>query len=291
MFFKAKRPKIGLALGSGGPRGLAHIGIIKVLEQHNIPIDYIAGSSIGAVVGGFYAAKKNIAEIEQMAVNTKWKQYFSMFFDPSFGQGLIKGDKIAKFMDDYLENVNFHNLKIPFKAVATNVKDGETVIIDKGRAVDAIRVSLSIPLLFKPINIDNQLLVDGGLSMPVPVDVVRKMGADVVIAVNLNTDCLNYSEEDKIGFYKIANNSVVILEYHLARENCKTANIVIEPKVGCITWKKFLTGKAGEEGIAIGEQAAQAALPHLKKLALKPQHPLLNRLANFFQNLKKSLFK
>ncbi|PIU29168.1 MAG: hypothetical protein COT09_02270, partial [Candidatus Hydromicrobium americanum] len=179
---KAIRPKIGLALGSGGPKGLSHIGIIKVLEENNITIDFIAGASIGSVIGGFYASTKNIKKIEKIALSNNWRQTLPLFFDPSLRQGFVSGRKIKIFIENIIGKIHFKDLKIPFSVVATDIKTGETVIINEGEVALAIRASSSIPLIFKPLKLDSMLLVDGGLSLPVPVGVVRRMGADLVIA-------------------------------------------------------------------------------------------------------------
>ena len=127
-----KRPKIGLALGSGGSRGLAHIGVIKALEENNIPIDFIAGSSIGAMIGGFYAARLDIKEIEEIALSINWRRIFSILFDPHLKQGLIGGEKLKTFIKNYINGKKFEDCKIPFAAVATDLKTGEIVILNKG---------------------------------------------------------------------------------------------------------------------------------------------------------------
>ena len=119
---ESKRPKIGLALGSGGPKGLAHIGVIKVLEENNIPIDFMAGSSIGAMVGGFYAAGLSIKEIEKIALSVNWRRVFSILFDPHLKQGLIGGEKLKTFIGDYINGKKFEDCKIPFVVVATDLK-------------------------------------------------------------------------------------------------------------------------------------------------------------------------
>jgi len=209
-----KRPKIGLALGSGGSRGLAHIGVIKALEENNIPIDFVAGSSIGTMVGGFYAAGLSIKEIEKIALSTTWRRVFSVLFDPHLKQGLIGGEKLKTFIEDYINGKKFEDCKIPFVAVATDLKTGEVVVLNKGEMAQAIRASVSIPLVFKPVKINGRILADGGLSAPVPVEIARNMGADIVIAVNLDKHYCD--EERETGWYDIANDSLNILRHHLA---------------------------------------------------------------------------
>jgi NTE family protein len=258
-----KQPKIGLALGSGGPRGLAHIGVIKALEENNIPIDFIAGSSIGAMVGGFYAADKDIEQIEKIALGTNWRLMVSLL-DPSFRQGLLGGEKVKKFIESHIDGMSFENLKIPLSVVATNIKNGDVVVLNKGEVASAIRASISLPLVFKPIEWENKLLADGGLSLPVPVEVARTMGAEFVIAVNLDADFFaNDNGKSSPGFYKIADNSIGILRHHLACWNIKDADLVISPQVGGAHWGNFLDGK---DIILAGEEAIKKVLPQLKEL-------------------------
>jgi len=258
---KIKKNKIGLALGSGSSRGLAHIGVIKALEENNIPIDFIAGSSIGAMVGGFYAAGLSIKEIEKIALSTNWRRVFSVLFDPHLKQGLIGGEKLKTFIEDYINGKKFENCKIPFVAVATDLKTGEIVILNKGEMARAIRASVSIPLVFKPAEINGRMLADGGLSAPVPVEIVRGMGADIVIAVNLNK---HYCDEEwKPGWYDIANDSLNILRHHLSLSNVAKADIVIDINVGKNHWYKFTNG---QDKILTGEKATKEVLPILQKI-------------------------
>ena len=259
---KTKRPKIGLALGSGGARGLAHIGIIKVLEKNNIPIDFIAGSSMGAMIGGFYAMQKNIKALEKVALSTTWRQVFSILFDPSFKQGLVDGEKVEKFIKNNINGENFEDCKINFVAVATDLKTGKIVILDKGKIVPAIRASISIPLIFNPTKIDNKILLDGGLSAPVPAEIVKNMGADIVIAVNL--DKHYYKKEQKLTWYNIANSSLDILRYHLAHLSAKGADIVIEIGFGKEEyWYKFTNRR---RKILKGEKAMETKMSQLQNL-------------------------
>ncbi|MDD5622295.1 MAG: patatin-like phospholipase family protein [Actinomycetota bacterium] len=262
IYSKSKKPKIGLALGSGGAKGLAHIGVIKVLEENNIPVDFIAGSSIGAMVGGFYAVTKDVKRVEEIALNTNWRQMLYLI-DPSFRQGLIGGTKVKKFISDNIDKTNFEDCKIPLSVIATDLKTGAVVIINRGEIVPAIRASISFPLVFKPIEQDDKLLADGGLSLPVPVEVVRKMGADIVIAVNLDTNYFPNDHKGKLGFYKIAINSINLLRYHLASWNIIDADIVINPKFGYVHLAKFLNGK---DIIIAGEKAARESLPQLQEI-------------------------
>lgn len=178
--------KIGLALGSGSARGLAHVGVIMALEAYNIPIDIIAGTSIGSVIGGLYASGATIRQLEEVALSIK-KSKTLFLIDPVFPHsGLISGDRIEKMLNQFgIKDKTFDDLKIPFAAVATDVESGAEVILNQGKVIDAIRASISIPGIFTPVKYQDYYLVDGGVVDPVPVDVVKMMGADIIIAVNL----------------------------------------------------------------------------------------------------------
>ena len=274
---KNKRPKIGLALGSGGARGLAHIGVIKVLEQNNIPIDFITGSSIGSMVGGFYASGLSIQEIEEIALNTDWKKLLFLV-DPKLKHGLIGGDKIRTFINSYINGKKFEDCRIPFAAVATDLKTGEIVPLKSGELTPAIRASISIPLVFKPVKIDNRTLADGGLSSPIPVEVVRNMGADIVIAVNL--DKHYYDEQWKPGWYDIANDSLNILRHHLALSNSDKADISIDFDFKRDYWYKFVNGK---DKILAGEEITKRMLPKILELIEQKKE---SRLKKYFHLLR-----
>ncbi|HDP36946.1 MAG TPA: hypothetical protein ENN27_03615 [Candidatus Atribacteria bacterium] len=183
---KKKGLKFGLALGSGSARGLAHVGVIQVLEAYHIPIDIIIGTSIGSVVGSLYAAGASIDQLEEAALSIK-KSTTLFLIDPALPHsGLISGKKIEEMLNDLaLEDKTFDDLKIPFAAVATDVESGAEVILNQGKVIDAVRASISIPGIFTPVKYQDYYLVDGGVVDPVPVDVVQKMGADIIIAVSL----------------------------------------------------------------------------------------------------------
>ncbi|MEA3463617.1 MAG: patatin-like phospholipase family protein [Patescibacteria group bacterium] len=261
-----KQQKIGLALSSGGAKGLAHIGVIKVLEKNNIPIDFIAGSSIGALIGGLYAAFGDIGKVEKIALSTNWRQVFSLL-DPAMRAGLLGGEKIKYFFEAQIDKMLFQDLKIPFTAIATDIKTSETVYLNKGEVAQAIRASISFPLVFKPVIYRNRLLADGGLSLPVPVKTVQDMGAGFVIAVNAEAHYFRNgqnSRNSRIGFFKVANNSLNILRCRLADYSCRNADAIIVPELqGNIYWDKFLDGK---NIILAGEKAMEDQLNRLQKL-------------------------
>lgn len=182
-----KKPLVGLALGSGSARGLAHIGVIRALQDAGITVDLVAGTSIGALIGSVYAAGR-LDAIERDYLTFDWKK-IAYFFDMVFPRsGLIDGDKVADFILNYIHTDVIENLPLPFRAVATDIGTGEEIIFDHGDIVDAVRASISAPGIFTPVKNGDRILVDGGLVNPVPVSVVKMMGADMVIAVDLNHD-------------------------------------------------------------------------------------------------------
>lgn len=273
-----KRPKIGLALGSGGARGLAHIGVIKALEENNIPIDFIAGSSIGAMVGGLYASGLSVKEIEEIALSTDRRVVFSILFEPSLKKGLIGGEKARVFIEKYVNGKNFETCKIPFVAVATDLKTGEVIVLNKGKIATAIRASISIPLIFKPVEMDGRILADGGLSAPVPVEIARNMGADIVVAVNL--DKHYFDENWSPGWYDIANDSLNILRHHLAHSNVASADIVVDIDTGKTSWYQFVNG---QDKILAGERAMKELLPKLQEVMHQKSKGGIRKYLEFFK--------
>lgn len=271
---KRKNKTIGLALGSGGSKGIAHIGVIKVLEENGIKIDYLAGCSIGAFFGVLYAASGNIKELEEhLFKSSSWRTKFSLL-DPILGNGFLKGENVEKFIADSLAGINFSSLQIPFAAVAADLLSGREVIIKEGNVVKAVRASISIPPIFKPVELNGKLLVDGGLINPVPDDVVRKMGADIVIAVNLDNLQLNHGlSKNNLGINRILFRSFNIMRCYLADYCLKDTDVVISPKLtgdfGLLGWNNFFDRNKFKDLIMAGERAAKKALPELKKI-LKP---------------------
>ncbi|MGF1497531.1 MAG: patatin-like phospholipase family protein [Elainellaceae cyanobacterium] len=177
--------KIGLVLGGGGARGWAHIGVIRTLEEAGVKIDYVAGTSIGALVGSVYAVGA-LDELEAFAAEATRDRLLPLI-DISFpGLGLIKGERVYELISQYLEDKTFEQTHIPLRCVATNFLSNKEVVFESGRILDAVRASISIPGIFVPFKRGGVYLVDGGAVNPVPVDVGGEMGADLVIAVNLN---------------------------------------------------------------------------------------------------------
>ncbi len=217
------RPKIGLALGGGGARGAAHIGVLRVLEELHVPVDYVAGTSMGAVVGGLYASGMSPDEIEQALTSIDWNDtlsdrtsYKELIYRrkqdesrhlTSFEAGLRKGRLISQ-------------LPTPFKAVAADIETGEAVVLDHGDLAEAIRASMSIPGVFSPMEIDGRLLVDGGIADNVPVDVVRAMGADIVIAVDVGGPMLK--REQMGSMFAVTSQVLTIVDPRIVRARVST---------------------------------------------------------------------
>lgn len=267
------RPKIGLALGGGGPKGFAHIGVIKVLEKNNIPIDYIAGTSAGALVGGMYAYTKNSVSLEEYFASKNWLQMLSYFVDPSFKGGFIQGNRLDEFLQGYLNSVTFDKLSIPFRATAVNLNTGKLVELQRGKVTPAIRASCAIPMLFKPVEIDNELYVDGGLQSSVPVQTVKNMGADIVIAVQLNKYYDSKLEVQALNMFEIGELSLQIVERKIADIEVKDADILIKPKVSHVHWNHFIRQEKRENGIILGEEAAEKSIDKIKMLSSKKTLP------------------
>lgn len=201
--------KIGLALGSGSARGLAHLGVLRAIEENNLKIDFIAGTSIGALVGAIYAAG-NLAMLEASFKSFGWKSIVSLL-DPVIPKtGLIDGRKIMEFVQAHLPISTFEALPIPLQIVTTDILTGKEIVIREGNLLHAIRASIAVPGIFTPVSDKEHALVDGGLVNPVPVNVVRAMGADFVIAVDLNYEKI---KNQKIG---LATSSELAPKNHLA---------------------------------------------------------------------------
>ncbi|BBI99446.1 phospholipase [Ferrigenium kumadai] len=183
------RPKVGLALGSGSARGLAHLGVIRAIKDAGIEVDFIAGTSMGALIGAIYAAGK-LDELEASFRTFDWKTTASFFDVVLPKSGLLDGTRISELVRAHIHADTIEMLPKLFAAVATDIISGEEVVIRSGDVIEAVRASISVPGIFTPVRSNGHILVDGGLSNPVPVSVVRAMGADIVIAVDLNHEII-----------------------------------------------------------------------------------------------------
>ncbi|MHB8108266.1 MAG: patatin-like phospholipase family protein, partial [Candidatus Cryosericum sp.] len=208
-----------------------------------------------------YATLGNVEDVERLAYSADMKAVLSALFDPALRTGLIKGQKATKFLREKIGDPDIASLSPRFFAVATDISTGEPVVFDHGSLVDAVRASVSIPLMFQPVNVGGRLLADGGLTQVVPVKVARENGADVVIAVNLNARLAESLSPDQRWpgvLRRVAGQSIAILQYNLARENCRDADIVITPDVYGIGWDSFWKPAQVIEG---GERATETMLP------------------------------
>ncbi|UCC16204.1 MAG: patatin-like phospholipase family protein [Dehalococcoidales bacterium] len=258
----SNRKKVGLALGSGAARGLAHIGVLRVLERAGIPVDMIAGTSIGAFVGALCAHGKRADEILEIARDIGTHR-LSYLVDMSLPRtGLIKGKKLENKLAQLYDGVEFNDLKLPFKCMATDIDTGKAVIMDKGLVWTAVRASISLPVILAVKKRENRYLVDGGLVDPVPVDVVRKMGADIVIAVNVMPETRSKSNAEP-GIFDVIMQTIYIVSTYVAKDSLEGADIVIEPDVAGFKLSDF---HKVDECVKLGEEAADNAVPRIKRL-------------------------
>ncbi|MGV8079416.1 MAG: patatin-like phospholipase family protein [Syntrophales bacterium] len=187
-----KRKRIGLALGSGSARGWSHIGVVRCLEEAGIPVDVVCGASMGAVVGGCWAAGF-LGEMETLVRDLRWPDIFRFLEVRLPRSGFMEGDKITAYLKERLTDLRIEDLPVVFGAVASDLYSGREVWLRKGSLIDAMRASISVPGMFTPYPEGSRWLLDGGLVNPVPVSLCRALGADVVIAVSLNSDILGKS--------------------------------------------------------------------------------------------------
>lgn len=261
----AKHKKIGLALGGGGAKGLAHIGIIKALENAGIEIDYIAGTSMGALVGGWYAATGDIRALEDFIIHIKRNDIFPIKEVIKRKDGvLFKGESIADKLRKELKNIKIEELKIPFAALATDAKNGDEIRLKNGDLVDAIRASTALPVVFAPVTIDGRLLIDGGLVNPVAADVVKDMGAEYIIAVDVSSKWLMAPEEltTTYDMYHVISSAFGVIEYQIAKNILKSADLVLRPPVLHYNWLEF---NKAQEIINIGKQELELNLREIRR--------------------------
>lgn len=258
---------VGLALGSGAYRGFAHIGVIRSLEKNNIPIDYLSGASIGAWAAAYYALSKDISTLEKDLIDNQ-KENLSLLFDFGWTAGLISGEKFVSYLTKKLQGCQFSDLKIPLKIVTTDLISGRPFVFSSGEVATAVRASCSVPLVFKALKYEDKLLVDGGLSNPVPSDLVREMGADIVIGVNLYNK--NEFQKQKYKDSNIVVRGTMIILASLAEATMFKADIVIEPDTSSLVKEsnlsKYFSKEVADKLIRIGEDATDRVIPEIKKL-------------------------
>ena len=267
-----QRPKVGLALGGGGARGLAHIGVLEVLEEEAIPIDMIAGTSAGAAIGAIYAQGKDTKLIRDLVPSLNWRKLVSLV-DLAFPRtGLIQGRKIGELLELVMGGkIKFSDLKIKLACVATDLSKCEEVVIDEGSVIDAVRASISIPGIFTVVRRKDKYLVDGSLVNPVPINVLKSNGMDFIIAVNVIPDLMERrsktSEKDTVTFkepniFTVIMQSMQIAQCVLLRSRLQVADIVIRPRVAHVGVADF---RKASECITQGKKAARDSITEIKR--------------------------
>ena len=261
------RKKIGLALGSGGFRGYALIGVLQALEENNIPLDFISGASIGSLVAAHYAVFKDYRLLREDMINNSKNNLLSVI-DFSFNGGLIKGEKFKDLVDKILGKYTFKDTLIPLRIVATDLISGKAYIFKDGKLADSVQASCSVPVIFEPVKTEGHCFVDGGLCDPVPVEILKESGADIIIAVNLYHK--NEFIDRHFNVVKVALRSTRIALYNLAQSSIRKADIVIAPDTSAFVqdndFRKFMDEGIVEQMITIGYQETVKQLPAIKKI-------------------------
>ncbi|MBU5689511.1 MAG: patatin-like phospholipase family protein [Candidatus Aenigmatarchaeota archaeon] len=256
--------KIGLALSGGGTKGLAHIGVIKVLEKNQIPIDFIAGTSAGAIIGGIYASGTPIKDIEKKIMEMKSRDFLGFILDLSKPQGgIVKAEKIMSFVESLISKRMIEEFKIPFAAISADIRNFKEVVIDKGDALTAIRASIAYPGLVKPVKINDMILVDGGIVNNLPMDVVKERGSDIVIGVKFE----DFTREFKLNYKNVVWRSIKMMESCLTCLKIKNIenSILITPNIkGISTFS--ISQKLARLSIRRGESAAKKEIPRIKEM-------------------------
>ncbi len=290
----ASRPKIGLALGGGGALGFAHVGVLRALEEQQIPVDYIAGTSMGAIIAGYYAAGLSPDEIERTLLELDWwdilkdkpprreldfrrkQEELRYLFDQELGlrgwrlivpSALSSGQKLNNELQIVTRNVagltDFDQLNIPYRALATDIRTGEPVILNRGNLATAMRASMAVPGVFTPVQLEGRLLVDGGVVNNVPVDVVRRMGADVVIAVDLSAISALQTARGKLDtLSEILGRTYAVLQRNAQAHILTNANVIITPDLAAFGGSEFHRGAAIiPQGYAAAQHSREALQP------------------------------
>jgi predicted acylesterase/phospholipase RssA/CRP-like cAMP-binding protein len=250
------RPRIALALGSGSARGAAHVGVIKVLEEAGIPIDMIAGTSVGAFIGALYAGGQPVSAFERVLPTVRWRQLVRPALPLN---GFVDNHPMVRFVERYIGPAEFRDLRIPFAAVASDAVNGEAHILNKGKVSHAICASTAIPGVMKPVKYGERLLLDGAVAHPVPVALAKSMGADLVIAVDLSTPV--HAKREPGHFVATILNTIDIMSRRMTRDELQLADIVLNPKLE----NASVSFKSSASSIEAGARAAREALPDLQR--------------------------
>jgi predicted acylesterase/phospholipase RssA/CRP-like cAMP-binding protein len=250
------RPKIGLALGSGAAWGAAHIGVIKTLEQAEIPIDLISGTSVGAFIGALYAGGQPTSAFERVLPTVRWRQLVRPTIPIN---GFVRNHPMVRFVEKYIGDVDFKDLQIPFAAVASNAVNGEAFILNQGKVSHAICASTAIPGVMKPVQYGDNLLLDGAVAHPVPVALAKSMGADIVIAVDVSTP--DSVKKEPTNFVSTILNTIDIMSKRMIQEELQLADVVINP------WLETsaMSFKESANCIQAGEKVARESLSAIQQ--------------------------
>lgn len=257
------KPVIALVLGSGGARGYAHIGAIEILEKNGIKPDFIVGTSAGSIVGSIYASGKSAKQLRDIAL----KMNVSDVRDINIGiKGFLDGKKVENYVNNQVGNIALEQLPIPMYVVATELKHGSKVVFNRGNTGQAVRASVSIPSMFVPTKISGTEYVDGGLVSPVPVNIARDLGADIVIAVDILAQPIHTETTNVWGMF---NQNINIMQGKLAAEELKNADIVIRPD---LREKAHIFDVKGRENtMQAGRDVTLSYIPKIKNLILTTQ--------------------
>ena len=258
-----KRPSIGVALGGGFARGLAHIGVLKVLEEENIPVDFIAGTSVGSVIGAAYASGISAKELEEIAALVRFKDFSRWTFSRF---GLFSNDKMALFLHKILRCRTFEELRIPLAIAATDIITGEPAVFTSGDLVDPVRASCAYPGMFLPVNINGRLLVDGLLAHAVPAMPLRQMGAERVISIYLSAHWVKPKGPRHV--FDVIGQCFSIAQTKMCGPWKSASDVVLEPAIGEFGYDDFVRAP---DLIQAGVVAARAALPQIQEWIPSPK--------------------
>ena len=257
----ASTPKIGLALSGGAARGMAHVGVLRALLDNDIRIDCIAGTSAGSIVGGAFAAGMSVEEIADFGRKLRWRHIGRITMSRL---GVQTNARLESYMRGRLPVTKFEDLPIPFAAVATDLKTGHAVVLkDKGDVPFAIRASCTIPGWYVPVpDAEGRQLVDGGLVAVIPSAVTRALGADIVIAVDVNSAGATFisSTGSLIG---VLLQSMMVIQKSVSTQHCEMSDLVITPKVGHIRWDQV---RRADELMVAGYEAGLESIPKIREL-------------------------
>ncbi|MBI5848183.1 MAG: patatin-like phospholipase family protein [Nitrospirae bacterium] len=250
-----KPVKIALVLGAGASRGFAHVGVLKILETNKIPVHMIIGTSAGSFVGSLYAYGFTSFQLQKIA-NTLDKNEIIDLTVPD--NGFIKGERLEEYVNTMVKNTPLEKMRIPFYAVATNIQDGQETVFSRGNTGTAVRASCSIPGIFRPVKIDGRMYVDGGVVSPIAVDAARRLGADIVIAVDISSDIDARQPE---GTVETILQAAGIMHSKISAIQLAKADVIIRPKVGRIGSADF---DKRFDAMIEGEKAAIEMLPSIQ---------------------------